>query len=350
MSTKSVFWLASCTKLVTAVAAMQCVERGLLKLDDPVGSILPEYAHPKILTGYTGDNKPILTPAKQSITLRHLLTHSSGLSYDVFGPELREWARRTGRTVNQQSGTLEQEGLTYPLLFEPGFGWTYGAGLDWAGQMIERVSGYSSLDEYFRENIWKPLGLKHTTFEVSSNKILLDNLVGVTLRKADGSLIPGVHVPRDIAAEINAGGAGLYGTASDFVRLVAEIVNDGGILLKPETVQEMFRPQFDDDRYLLDALHKSVAGIGLNISPNFTDPKMKIQHGLSFLINMEPMATGRPAGAGQYGGAANTFWWADRNTGVAGVVMTQIMPYGDPKVMEVYRRLEECIYQLGQQN
>ena len=132
--------------------------------------------------------------------------------------------------------------------------------------------------------------------------------MGLTIRKEDGSLVPGSHIPRDAAAQINSGGAGLYGTARDFVRIVAEIVNDGGVLLKPETVQEMFRPQLDDDQYLLDALRKSVAGVGLNISPNFKDPKMKIQHGLSFMINLEPMLTGRPVGTGQYGGAANTFW------------------------------------------
>ncbi|KAF4955772.1 hypothetical protein FGADI_4344 [Fusarium gaditjirri] len=299
---------------------------------------------PQILRGYTQENKPILEPAKHSITLRHLLTHSSGLSYDVFGLELKEWSQKTGRTQNQQSGTLE--GLTYPLLFEPGFGWTYGAGLDWAGQMVERVTGCGSLEEYFKENIWKPLGLNNTTFRVSSNRGLLDNLVELTIRKPDGSLVPGSHVPRDATAEIDSGGAGLYGTAQDYVRIVSEIVNYGGVLLKPETVQEMFRPQLDDDQYIREALCKSVAGVGLNISPNFRDPKMQINHGLSFMINMEPMNTGRPAGTGQYGGAANTFWWADLNTGLACVVMAQVMPYGDSNVMEVYGCLEECIYRL----
>lgn len=173
---------------------------------------------------------------------------------------------------------------------------------------VERVTKSSSLGEYFERNIWQPLGLEDTTFRVSKNPEMLQNLVELTMRKPDGTLVPGSHIPRDPNAEFESGGAGIYGTPSDFVRFVAEIVNDGGVLLKPATVHEMFTPQLKDDQYLHEALRKSCAGAGLNISPNFKDPKMKIQHGLSFLINMQPLSTGRPSGSGQYGGAANTFW------------------------------------------
>ena len=173
---------------------------------------------------------------------------------------------------------------------------------------VERVTNSSSLGEYFEKNIFRPLGLEHLTFRVSSNAEMLQNLVELTLRKPDGTLVPGSHVPRDRTAQFHAGGSGMYGTPSDFVRVVAEIVNGGGVLLKPGTVEEMFTPQLKDDQYLREALRKSCAGVGLNISPNFKDPQMKIQHGLSFLINMESLITGRPGGSGQYGGAANTFW------------------------------------------
>ncbi|CZR50306.1 uncharacterized protein PAC_00178 [Phialocephala subalpina] len=274
---------------------IQCVEKGLLNLDEPIGNILPEYLEPKILRGYTAEDKPILKKAQ---------------CYDLFDERLVEWSKKTGRKDNQQSSTLE--GFKYPLLFEPGFGYVYSAGLDWAGQMVTNPPSIN-------QSAW-----------------------GLT-KPPEGSLAPGTHQPRDIGADICSGGSGLYGTGTDYIRVLADIINDGGILLRPETVKEMFRPQLPDARYLQEAFNSSFAS-PMRMAPNWDNPTAAVQYGLSFLLNVHETSTGRAAGSAQWSGAANTYWWADYKKGIAGVVMAQTLPFGDQRVIELYKAFETAVY------
>jgi CubicO group peptidase (beta-lactamase class C family) len=134
-------WLASCSKLVTTIAALQCVERGLFTLDDPadVDRLLPEWKDSEVLTGFNEDGQPVLQPAKEKITLKQLLTHTSGVAYDVMHPLLMQWRQSQGQELLAIKTPITV-GFKHPLVFEPGTGWMYGAGLGLAGLMVARAN------------------------------------------------------------------------------------------------------------------------------------------------------------------------------------------------------------------
>jgi methyl acetate hydrolase len=160
MALDTVFRIASMTKSVTGVAAMQCVERGQLSLDQPAGEIMPDLANPQVLDGFDADGKPRLRPARRKITLRQLLTHTAGFVYHVWNAELNRYVETT-RAPTVLSGKLAA--LNMPLAFDPGERWEYGINIDWAGRMVEAVSG-QDLDAYMREQIFTPLGMYDTGF------------------------------------------------------------------------------------------------------------------------------------------------------------------------------------------
>ena len=187
------FRIASMTKAVTGVAAMQCVERGKLSLDQPAGEIMPELAEPKVLEGFDAGGKPILRPARRKITLRMLLTHTAGFVYHIWNAQLNRYYEATGHPTIL-SGKLAA--LNAPLAFEPGERWEYGINIDWAGRMVEAVSG-QDLEAYMRENIFAPLGMHDTGFMPSAAQFA--RFAHAQARKPDGSLEP---IPADAACEV----------------------------------------------------------------------------------------------------------------------------------------------------
>src|SRR5438067_2662493 len=236
MTTDTVFWIASMTKAITSMAAMQLVERGKLTLDDPVAGVLPELSAPQVLTGFGPSGEPQLRPAKGSITLRHLLTHTSGFVYDIWNAEM-------GRYMETKSipGIIscENAALALPLVFDPGDRWNYGIGIDWAGKAIERVSG-QKLGDFFNEHLFGPIGMRDTAFKLTAERRA--RLAGMHARDEDGVLAPmEFEVPQE--PEFQMGGGGLYGTASDYLAFQRVILNDGRAnghtVLKPETVHQM---------------------------------------------------------------------------------------------------------------
>src|SRR5262249_48452075 len=166
MTVDSVFWIASMTKAVTTTAAMQMVEAGKLKLDQPASEILPELASPQVLEGFNAAGDPQLRPAKRAITLRQLLTHTAGYTYDL-------WNENTGRYRKHAKLpgiiTCKDDALKTPLAFDPGDRWEYGINIDYAGKMVEKVSG-ERLESYFHERIFGPLGMTDTSFKLSPSQ------------------------------------------------------------------------------------------------------------------------------------------------------------------------------------
>lgn len=242
----SIFRLASCTKLITTIAALQCVERGLFSLDsaEDVARLLPEYAHPEILTGLDDDGKAILVPAKNKITLRMLLTHSSGLAYDFLNPQLIAW--RNGRGEKPRS-LIDIEGCHLPLLYEPGEKWEYGVGIDWAGQMVERANEGMKLETYLQDNILGPLDAQNMTFHLETKEEIRSQVVDITARVPETGVL--VHTDQIIVpdpAKDALGGGGLYGDAGSYMKLLASILKDDGKLLKNASVAQMFQPQLSE--------------------------------------------------------------------------------------------------------
>ena len=340
MTLDSVFWIASMTKAITAAAAMQLIEQGKLQLDQPMGALLPDLAAPQVLEGFDDKGEPRLRPAKRAITLRHLLTHTAGFTYDI-------WNANTARYVKygQLPGiiTCKNAALKTPLAFDPGDAWEYGINIDFVGKAVEAVSG-QSLDIYLREHIFMPLGMSDTGFIIGPDQRA--RLVSVHARKPDGSLEPiEFGVPQD--PEFFMGGGGLYGTARDYLAFLQMLMHggkfNGAQVLGPETVALMSKNHIGGLN--VPGVWKTAApDASLDVELSKMFPGQDLKWGLSFLINTQQGPAGRAAGSLTWAGLANTYFWLDPTRRVAGVILTQSLPFVDPRAIKLYSQFENSVY------
>lgn len=336
MTTDTVGAIFSMTKAITGAAAMQLVEQGKLDLDAPAGNVCPWLNEAQVLDGFDEAGKPKMRAPKSPITLRHLLTHTSGFTYEIWNANEVAWKESTGAP---SLFTLENRALQAPLAFDPGTQWEYGIGIDWAGKMIEAASGMS-LGEYFAANLTGPLGMKDTAFAHSPS--MMERAAGVHARLPDGSLAP-IELPPAENPEFQMGGGGLHGTMSDYGRFIRMILNDGELdgtrVLKAETVQMMSQNQIGNLRV------KQLTTVAPQFSNNAEffpgEPK---SWGLTFQINESAIETGRPAGTLMWAGLANSFYWIDRQNGVGGAYLSQILPFGDEKSLNLFLDIERATY------
>src|SRR5215472_9928790 len=336
MSLDTIFRLASMTKAVTSVAAMQLVEQGKLQLDQPVGNILPELSAPQVLDGFDDSGAPRLRPAKRPITLRHLLTHTAGFGYEVWDPLLIRYVKASG-TPSGTTGKLAS--LRLPLVFDPGERWEYGINLDWVGRTVEAVSGLP-LEVYFRQHIFAPLGMSDTDYVISAAQ--RSRLVAVHQRKEDGSLEP--TEPKDPPwREFWSGGGGLYSTGRDYLVFLQMLMHQGRFngaqLLRPQTVALTGQNQIGDIS----------AGLWKTTNPQLTNDLdlfsgIPCKWGLGYMINTLPGPNGRSAGSVTLGGIFNTYYWLDPRKRIAGVFLTQLLPFADHKAVALYGEFESGIY------
>ena len=336
MTADSVFWIASMTKAITSTAAMQQVERGKLALDRPIADVLPELAAPNVLEGFDAAGEPKLRPAKRPITLRHLITHTAGFGYDIWSPDLLRYEEKKGIP-----GVISCENLalTTPLTFDPGDKWDYGINIDWIGKAVERVSG-QKLGDYFRENLFEPLGMKSTGFKIQDE--WRSRLVGMHARQADGKLEPmPFEIPQE--PEFQMGGGGLYGTAADYLAFTQLFLNEGRAngrqVLKPETVRLAAQNQMGD---LNVRLLKTAIPPYSNDAEFF--PGMVKKWGLGFMINTERVQGGRSAGSLAWAGLGNTYFWIDPGKRIAGVILMQLVPFADAKALDLFAKFENAVY------
>jgi len=246
MKPSTVLRLASACKLFTIVSVLQGIERGLLRLDEDVSARLPELARQDILTGFTWYGRPLTTPRTQPIKLRELLTQTAGTGYDFLAglQPLWRWRWWHGQPIAQGS-TLEQR-LAYPLLHEPGRGWTYGSGTSWAGRMLELASGVS-LEEWIQEHICKPLGLTSVTFFPSKHGDVAERMAGVTTRNRwTGRVVPVPNIAWTETEGLCMGGEGIVSSMEDIMAVMYSLLADDEKLLKKETAAMMFTPQLTD--------------------------------------------------------------------------------------------------------
>ncbi len=336
MTPDTVVWIASMTKAITSAAAMQLVERGKLSLERPASDVVPELARAQVLDGFDAAGKPRLRPPKRPISLRHLLTHTAGFSYEIWNPAIIQYQTTTG---TPGITTCTNAALTTPLMFDPGDRWEYGIGIDWAGKMVEAVSG-QKLDRYFQENIVGPLGMKDTAFKIGPSQ--RPRLATVHQRGADGALAPiEFEIPQD--PEFHMGGGGLYGTAADYLAFARMIMQDGrspgGQLLRPETVTLMAQNHIGPLE--IGAFKTAIPALSNDVE---LFPGMSKKWGLSFLINPQPLPTGRAAGSLAWAGLANTYFWIDRSQRVCGVFLSQLLPFYDHTAIDLLVKFETEVY------
>ena len=336
MTADSVFWIASMTKAITTAAGMQLVEQGKLKLDEPIGKLLPDLAAPQVLEGFDASGNPKLRPARNPITLRLLMTHTAGFAYDMWNGDLGKYLEKTGTP-----GIISclNAALKTPVMSDPGTRWEYGTNIDFVGKAIEAVSG-QKLDAYLRDNMFAPLGMNDTGFKLGDSQ--RKRLVGAHARGEDGSLTP-MPFEMEQNPEFHMGGGGLYGTASDYIKFTQMILNkgrgNGNQLLKPETVALMGQNNIGDIN----------VGKLITAAPAYTNdvdlfPGMVKKWGLSFLINTAKTPEGRSPGSLAWAGLANTYFWIDPVRNVSGVILMQLLPFADAKCLEAFAGFERGIY------
>jgi methyl acetate hydrolase len=332
MTLDTVFRIASMTEAITSVAAMQLVERGKLTLDKPVPAIDPALAGPQVLTGFDAAGKPLLRPAKRPITLKHLLTHTAGFCYAIWNPNVERYITTTGMP-EMWSGKLAA--MHQPLMFDPGERWEYGINIDWVGRLVEEASG-QKLDAYSAEHITGPLGMTDTGFSPSPEQRARQ--ASVHQRDAGGSLTPQPFeelTPR----EFLAGGGGLYSTADDYLAFLQALLQGGGGILKPETVRLMGENHVGD---LSAGVLKTNAPLLTNDVDLF--PGQPVRWGLGYMLTPELGPNGRGAGSVTWAGLFNSYYWLDPVRRVAGLIMTQILPFADKQVLAVYGGFERELY------
>ena len=330
MSTDTVFRIASMVKLLTSIAAMQLVEGGKLSLDEPASNVDPELGAIPVLTGFDAKGNPQLRPPLRPITLRNLLTHTSGFSYPLWDENAKRYYAVAGKT----------KGLPRrPLFFDPDSKWSYGGSIDKVGRLVEIASG-EPLDRYFRTHICQPLGMKDTGFEITSAQRTRE--ANLHVHKADGTL---VAKPLEKADEphSHSGGGGVYSTAPDYLTLLRALLNGGNFngaqILRPETVALMSANQTGD----IEAGHMKTTSPALSNDVDFF-PGVRLRWAFGHMINLDPVKDGRKAGSLTWAGLYNTYYWIDPASNVAGVIMMQVLPFADTRALDLYRKFERGVY------
>jgi CubicO group peptidase (beta-lactamase class C family) len=320
---------------------------------------------------------------------RHLLTHTSGISHPAWNSRLYEYLTSQCRSVALSCKGKIITTCLYPLVFEPGTSWEYGAGLEWAGKMVERLNGNISLQQYMETNIWTPLNMTTATFRLSERPDLKEKLPEMMFRQGlnhpiygttmspGGRIVPGIDDEKEKAVAVEEllddhiedgnlnnqgdddfGGGGAYCSAPDFAKILSSLCSNDGKLLRPYIVNEMFRPQLGPEArarvqnfFAIKQINDIFAG-GL---PQ-TNPPLPLDWGLGGMLVMEDVPSGlghagnrrgvrRSKGSMFWAGLPNLYWWMDRQTGVSGFYASQLLPQGDPRSTELFGEFEEWVYE-----
>lgn len=334
VSVNSLFSIASMTKAITTTAALQLVERGKLTLDEPAARHLPELGRLQIIDGFDASTgEPRLRPVSKPVTLRHLLTHTSGFAYDTWNETLFRYVQKTGTTIPPITDPPS------PLVFEPGAAWQYGTSVDWAGRLVEVISG-KSLEPYFQENILQPLGMNDTSFILPTEKF--DRLVSGYQHEPGGMWRQNPRVQPATPVR-PTGGGGLYSTAPDYIRFAQMILGKGRLgsvpILKPDTVAQMSRNQIGSLNAGRLRTFRPERSAAVDLHSGAQD-----KWGLGFLINTVAYKGGRSAGSLAWAGLNNTFYWIDPHRGLAAVIMMQFLPFVDEAAVGMLGDFERSVY------
>ena len=336
MTIDSVGWIASMTKALTATAALQLLEQGRVDLESPASRWLPALGELQVLQGFDAAGKPQLRAPLRPITLRHLLTHSSGFGYEFLSHDIQRYQASAGIP---SAVSCARESLNLPLLFDPGTRFEYGMSLDWVGQLVEAVSG-QSLAGYFDEHLLRPMQMHDTGFVMSPS---MRERKAKLHQRVDGQLIA-LDLEMPSPPPIAMGGSGLYGTAVDYLKFLRMLLNrgnaDGGRVLKAETVELASRNHLGelDVQSLISAMPTLTNDLPL-------PPDNPQKWGLLNMINTRAMPTGRAAGSLMWAGLSNCYYWIDPATQIAGVFITQILPFADTKALPLFFEFEYAVYQ-----
>ncbi|MDB5149394.1 MAG: class beta-lactamase-related serine hydrolase [Mucilaginibacter sp.] len=335
MSTDAIFRIASQTKAITSVAVMMLFEEGKFLLDDPISKYLPTFTHPTVVDQFNDKDTTYTTvPAKREITIRDLLTHTSGIEYAQIGSaKMKAIYAKAGIPAGFVAdkillGDVINKLGKLPLLHQPGERWTYGMNIDVLGYLVEKVSG-KSLDQFFKERIFTPLGMNDTYFYIPAAK--QNRLVApYTFDKSDHitkwskSTFPSFNVDYPKAdGTYYAGGAGLSSTVKDYATFLQMLLN-GGVyngqrLLARRTVDLMTTNQIGD---LYINPDKDKFGLGFGLTSQSSSAKLGISEG-SFA----------------WGGFYGTLYWVDPKEHLVCLLFVQNWPFPHNQIQDKFRAM-----------
>ena len=330
----TVVQLWSLSKAVAALMAMIVIERGLLTLDTPVLSVLGEFAQIKVVEEI-GPDGPVLREPSRPVTLRHLLTHTSGLAYDTWDAKQAAYQAATG---GERIGTGRKSSWFQPLMFDPGTAFTYGIGAEWAALMVSVADG-RSIDRFCQEEIFAPLGMGDTAFEPDGRR---DRLAQLKARDGDGAFTDHALAPPP-HPEVYGMGSALYGTTADYVRLMRLVLRrgelDGVRLISSETAELLFANQ-------IGAVSVPPMPSNLPVISEDMDwfPETRKTWTAGFMRVEDDVEGRRRSGSLSWAGLVNTHYWIDPASGIAAAFVTQLLPMCDRRCMAVFDAFERAVY------
>ncbi|WP_424985864.1 serine hydrolase domain-containing protein [Microbulbifer sp. S227A] len=331
-SEETAFRIFSMTKAVGSVAAMILIDRGKISMDTPVADVLPAWNDLGVLDGFDGD-EPILRAPRTQATLRHLATHTSGMEYEFWNPDVPRYMELTGHPT-VLSGL--KSSLMYPLTTDPGTRWGYGPSIDWLGQVVEAVDG-RQIDAFCQQEILDPLGMGETAFEPDA---LSDRLCDVALRGEDGTFAPFDLAP-PANPEFYGMGHALYSTAPDYLRFLRMVLNrgqlDGNRILSEDAFDAMTADQMNGLTF------QPMQSVAPPVSADVDMPE-GTTHSFAFLRTETDIPGMRSAGSLSWAGVCNTHYWIDPTRDLAAVIMTQSLPFLEPRFLKTYQAYEQAVY------
>lgn len=330
MTDDTIFNIASMTKPIATTAIMMLVEEGKLDLDDPISEYVAELGGKPVLDTFDFEDASFTTrPAASEITIRQLLSHSSGLVYNFASDELARWS-----AANPGVDPI----TSFPLLFDPGTGWAYAGGIAVVGRVLEQIEG-TTLDAFLEERLFDPLGMTDTGYAVPDDK---RSRVAAVFRMTDEGLAES-PVPDDVRSPVSGDG-GLYSTAEDYARFIQLILRSGAApngtpLLQPESVRVLTQNHLGDVRVSLQdeptpllarafplGADRDGFGLGFQVTGEHDDPDQRSPGSLS------------------WAGIFNTEFWIDPASGIGGVLLMQYLPFYDEDAIDTLVGFEELVY------
>ena len=335
MTLDSVFQIASMTKAIGCAALMKLVEQGRCTLDDDAGALLPDLGALPVLDGFDGDT-PRFRLRRRPVTLRHLMTHTAGLGYEMWNEDqLRLLAQRGAKRREGGRAGL----VNFPFLREPGEAWEYSVSIDWVGLAVEAISG-RPVREVLADEILGPLGM--TSTDVAPTEAMRPRMVSNHRPGEDGRLVPTPGFGEYSDGFYSMGGC-MSGTAPDYARFARMILRDGELdgvrVFAPETVQTMSRNAIGDLR-----IRELPTALPMLTAPLEVFPGQEKTHTPVFMRMEQDVPGGRRAGTLFWAGLFNTHYWIDPASGLAAVLMMQQSPFLSPPARRVFESFERAVY------
>ncbi|KAI9021873.1 beta-lactamase [Hyaloraphidium curvatum] len=334
VSDKASWRIMSMTKMITSVALLQLVEQGKVSIDDPVTKHLPELAPLKVAS-FPAEGAPTFSEASRPPTIRELATHTAGYSYCFFDPNAAKAFEALG--LAPELANAKKSFIESPLMFEPGSKWWYGTNIDTLGFVVEKVSG-KDLGTYMKDHIFDVLGMHETSMEVAPEGD--PRHVPVHLRSPDSDALSPLPLPVPPTKDFDMGGGGLSSTPADYLKFLHDVISPNPKLLQRSTIeQHVFKSHLKEGHEVtvLPAAYPYVD------ARSFI-PGKDIGHSLACAVSGESVPGMRSKGSLAWAGLLNSYFFADPEKDVCGVICTQILPFADKKVVPLFEKFEKAVY------